>query len=114
MAVAHYVPDPPGRNVWRASTRGDCKDLALEMRRRLRAAGVPRRAMRILVTWKPDYRQWHAALLVRLEGDAWLLDSLRRSPVPWNGRGVEFQIGPHGRRVVAINGIAVKPTPWRR
>jgi predicted transglutaminase-like cysteine proteinase len=114
MDVARYVPDPPGHSVWRASTEGDCKDLALEMARRLQAAGVPHGAMRILVTWKPSYRQWHAALLIRIDGGAWLLDSLLRSPVPWDGKGVEFQVGPQGRRVVAINGIAVTPTPWRR
>jgi predicted transglutaminase-like cysteine proteinase len=114
MDVARYVPDPPGHSIWRASTEGDCKDLALEMARRLQAAGVSHRAMRILVTWKPSYRQWHAALLVRTDGGAWLLDSLLRTPVPWDGKGVEFQVGPQGRRVVAINGIAVTPTPWRR
>lgn len=113
MAEARYLRDPPGENVWRATTNGDCKDLALEMRRRLELVGVPRGTMRVLVTWKPSYRQWHAALLVRTDGEAWVLDSLRSGPIRWDGKGVEFQVGPKGRRVVAINGSAVIPTPWR-
>ena len=114
MAVAHYVPDPPGHDVWRASTEGDCEDLALEMGRRLEATGVPHRAIRIVVTWNRRYRQWHASLLVRMGGSAWRLDSLKGSPVLWDGHGIEFEVAPQGHRVVAINGVAVKPTPWRR
>lgn len=114
MAVARYVPDPPGQDIWRASTVGDCEDLALEMARRLGLLGIPARALRILVDWNGRYATWHASLLVELEGRRWRLDSLEGAPRPWDGRGIEWEVAAPGRRIVAINGRPVAAGSWRR
>ena len=112
MAEAVYRADPPGQDIWRASTVGDCEDFALEMRQRLAAAGVPYEAMSVLVVWNRRHGTWHAVLLVRA-AEAWVLDSLERQPRRWNGKGIEWQVGGQRRRLVAIDGRPVVATAWR-
>lgn len=69
--------------------KGDCKIFALEKRRQLMAAGVPRQAL--LMTIVRDHAgMGHAILTVRTDRGDLILDNLSDDILPWTATGYRF------------------------
>lgn len=60
---------------------GDCEDFAVAKYMALKAVGVPVENMRVAVMWDEKTKSGHAALVVYVGGEAFLLDNLIRSVV---------------------------------
>jgi len=60
---------------------GDCEGFALTKYFALRQLGVRDEIMRIAVVWDRRDREEHAILLVRAEGETWILDNKTREPI---------------------------------
>jgi predicted transglutaminase-like cysteine proteinase len=84
--------EPPGTDIWRLPSdgAGDCEDFALELRRELVQAGLPRGALKIAVARDPDGRL-HAVLTVLTDGPTLVLDPVRqKDPQDWRASGLTF------------------------
>ncbi|HWA48843.1 MAG TPA: transglutaminase-like cysteine peptidase [Dongiaceae bacterium] len=60
---------------------GDCEDFAVAKYMALKAAGVPVENLRVAVMWDAKTKSGHAALVVYVGGEAFLLDNLIASVV---------------------------------
>lgn len=72
--------------VWSlpADCRGDCEDFALEKRRRLTDAGLPRAALTMAIVYHEGQFYSHAVLLVETTRGTWVLDNLQDDPMCWD------------------------------
>jgi predicted transglutaminase-like cysteine proteinase len=68
---------------------GDCEDFQLVKRRRLIAAGLPRRALRMTVV-VDETGSGHAVLSVMTDRGAYILDNRHPLVLPWTGTGYHF------------------------
>ena len=69
--------------------KGDCKIYALEKRRQLIAAGVPRQALLMTIVRDHD-NMGHAILTVRTDKGDFILDNLTDAVLPWAETGYRF------------------------
>jgi predicted transglutaminase-like cysteine proteinase len=69
--------------------KGDCKIYALEKRRQLIAAGVPRQALLMTIVRDHD-NMGHAILTVRTNKGDFILDNLTDAVLPWSETGYRF------------------------
>lgn len=69
--------------------KGDCKIYALEKRRQLIAAGVPRQALLMTIVRDHD-NMGHAILTVRTDKGDFILDNLTDAVRPWAETGYRF------------------------
>ena len=69
--------------------KGDCKIYALEKRRQLIAAGVPRQALLMTIVRDHD-NMGHAILTVRTDRGDFILDNLTDAVLPWAETGYRF------------------------
>lgn len=84
-----YVPDSRNWGVadyWETPQEmfargGDCEGFALTKYFALRDLGVRDEAMRIAIVWDRRDLEEHAVLLVRADGDTWILDNKTAQPV---------------------------------
>jgi predicted transglutaminase-like cysteine proteinase len=69
--------------------RGDCEDYALEKRRLLMQAGLPRQAL--LMTVVSDLKaEGHAVLTIKTDQGDFVLDNQVEKVVPWTATGYRF------------------------
>ncbi|CAH1659311.1 Putative transglutaminase-like cysteine proteinase [Hyphomicrobiales bacterium] len=68
---------------------GDCEDYALEKRKQLVAAGLPRRALLMTVVLD-EANAGHAVLMVRTDRGDFILDNKRDAILPWSATGYRF------------------------
>lgn len=61
---------------------GDCEDYSIAKYFTLRALGVPKENMRIVVLMETIRNLPHAVLVVYMDGDAYVLDNLSRQVLP--------------------------------
>jgi predicted transglutaminase-like cysteine proteinase len=69
--------------------RGDCEDFQLLKRKLLAEAGLPRRAMRMVVV-VDDEAQGHAVLMIRTDRGDFILDNKVSTVLPWHRTGYVF------------------------
>ncbi|MDJ1159393.1 transglutaminase-like cysteine peptidase [Chelatococcus sp. SYSU_G07232] len=69
--------------------KGDCEDFALLKRRKLAAAGFPRRALLMTVVLD-EQRAGHAVLMVRTDRGDFILDNKRDTILPWTSTGYVY------------------------
>jgi len=69
--------------------KGDCKIYALEKRRQLIEAGVPRQALLMTIVRDHD-NMGHAILTVRTDKGDFILDNLTDAVLPWAETGYRF------------------------
>ncbi len=83
--------DVPDRWDFAEDGRGDCEDMQLLKRKRLREAGVPQRAMRLAVV-RDENGSGHAVLVIRTSnrGD-WVLDNRRNDILHPQDTGYTFR-----------------------
>lgn len=74
-----------------ARGRGDCEDIALEKRRRLVAAGLPRAALTMAIVHDRARPSSHAVLLVETTAGTFLLDSVGDTPACWASGAYDFE-----------------------
>jgi len=68
---------------------GDCEDYQLVKRKRLVAAGLPRRALRMTAVIDEDGAP-HAVLMVRTNRGDFILDNKRDAVLPWRETGYVY------------------------
>ncbi|HEY8564127.1 MAG TPA: transglutaminase-like cysteine peptidase [Beijerinckiaceae bacterium] len=68
---------------------GDCEDIQIEKRRRLVAAGLPRRALLMTVVLD-EGGDGHAVLMVRTASGDLILDNKKGAVLPWYETGYEY------------------------
>jgi predicted transglutaminase-like cysteine proteinase len=68
------------------SGRGDCEEYVNIKRRQLVEAGVPRRALRVVVVID-DENAGHAVLMLRTDRGDYILDNKRNAVLPWHQTG---------------------------
>ena len=68
---------------------GDCEDFQLLKRKRLVAAGFPRKALRMTAVID-DHGEAHAVLMVRAEKGDFVLDNKRDVILPWRQTGYVY------------------------
>lgn len=91
-----FVPDLEWRGVedlWSYPVHGcgDCEDYALEKRRRLVAAGLPRGALTLAIAYPRSAPSPHAVLLAETDAGTWVLDSLTDALACWDGAGLNYE-----------------------
>lgn len=74
-----------------ARGRGDCEDIALEKRRRLVAAGLPRAAFTMAIVHERSRPSSHAVLLVETGAGTYVLDNVSDAPVCWAASAYNFE-----------------------
>jgi predicted transglutaminase-like cysteine proteinase len=84
---------------------GDCEDYQLLKRRLLEKAGLPRRAMRMVVVLD-EQGAGHAVLMVRTDRGDFVLDNKRDAVLSWNKTGYVYlkREGEVGRAWVSLGG----------
>ena len=89
---------------------GDCEDYQLVKRRRLVAAGFPRRALRMTAVID-DNGEPHAVLMVRTDRGDFILDNKRDAVLPWRQTGYIYlqREDSTGSRWVSLGGAYVPP-----
>lgn len=81
-AAIEPTPEPASRDLWVVGPRaGDCEDFALTKREALRAAGLPRGALR-LATAYTETGEYHTVLTVQTERGTVVLDNRFAEPRP--------------------------------
>lgn len=70
---------------------GDCEDLALEKRKRLRAAGVSSAALTMAIVHHKEQFFPHAVLLLESDGGTHVLDSLDDAILCWDTPPYEYE-----------------------
>jgi predicted transglutaminase-like cysteine proteinase len=100
--------------------RGDCEDFQLVKRRRLVAAGFPRRVLRMTAVIDGDGEP-HAVLMVRTSRGDFILDNKRDAVLPWRQTGYIYlqREGSTGSTWVSLGGayappVATTSAPARR
>lgn len=86
--------------------RGDCEEFVNVKRKRLVEAGVPRRALRIVVVLDEE-NAGHAVLMLRTHGGDYILDNKRNAVLLWHQTGYVFVKRESQDRVgwVALGGV---------
>ena len=69
--------------------RGDCEDYALQKRKLLIQAGVPRQALLMTVV-KDQTGEGHAVLTVKTDRGDYVLDNMVDTVLPWDRTGYRF------------------------
>ncbi len=69
--------------------RGDCEEYVLIKRKRLVEAGVPRRALRVVVVIDEE-NAGHAVLMLRTDKGDFILDNKRNAVLAWHQTGYVF------------------------
>ena len=84
---------------------GDCEDYQLVKRKRLVAAGFPRRALRMTAVIDGD-GQPHAVLMVRTDRGDFILDNKQSTVLPWRRTGYIYlqREGGPGATWVSLGG----------
>jgi predicted transglutaminase-like cysteine proteinase len=84
---------------------GDCEDYQLLKRRLLEKAGLPRRALRMVVVLD-EQGAGHAVLMVRTDRGNFVLDNKRDAVLSWNKTGYVYlrREGDVGRAWVSLGG----------
>jgi predicted transglutaminase-like cysteine proteinase len=84
---------------------GDCEDYQLLKRRLLEKAGLPRRALRMVVVLD-EQGAGHAVLMVRTDRGDFVLDNKRDAVLSWNKTGYVYlrREGDVGRAWVSLGG----------
>lgn len=84
---------------------GDCEDYQLEKRRRLIAAGLPKRALLMAVVYDHN-NDGHAVLIVRTDLGDYVLDNLSPAVLGWHDTDYEFAQREDGLGGwIALNGV---------
>jgi predicted transglutaminase-like cysteine proteinase len=68
---------------------GDCEDIQLLKRKLLVEAGLPQRALRMIVVIDEE-GQGHAVLMARTDRGDFILDNKRNAVLPWRMTGYIF------------------------
>ena len=84
-----FLPDPLNsgeEDYWSLPEDcvGDCEDIALEKRRRLVEAGLPRAALTLAIVFHETRLFAHAVLLVESDAGTFVLDNLSHALRCWN------------------------------
>jgi len=94
---------------------GDCEDYQLVKRRRLVAAGFPRRALRMTAVIDEDGAP-HAVMMVRTNQGDFILDNKHNAVLPWRRTGYIYlqREGDTGSTWVSLRGAFVAPVATAR
>jgi predicted transglutaminase-like cysteine proteinase len=86
--------------------KGDCEEYVNIKRKRLVEAGVPRRALRVVVVID-DENAGHAVLMLRTDRGDFILDNKRNAVLPWSQTGYVFVKRESQERTgwVALGGV---------
>jgi predicted transglutaminase-like cysteine proteinase len=89
---------------------GDCEDYQLVKRKRLAAAGFPRRALRMTAVIDEDGAP-HAVMMVRTDKGDFILDNKRSAVLPWRKTGYIYlqREGDTGPTWVSLGGAFAAP-----
>jgi predicted transglutaminase-like cysteine proteinase len=89
---------------------GDCEDYQLVKRRRLVAAGFPRRALRMTVVID-EFGEGHAVLMARTDRGDYILDNKRNAVLPWHRTGYTYikREGDSGSVWASLGGAVASP-----
>lgn len=89
---------------------GDCEDYQLVKRKRLVAAGFPRRALRLTAAIDGDGAP-HAVMMVRTDRGDFILDNKRNTVLPWRRTGYIYlqREGDTGQSWVSLGGAFASP-----
>ncbi len=87
--------------------RGDCEEYVNVKRKRLVEAGVPRRALRVVVVIDEE-NAGHAVLMLRTDRGDYILDNKRNAVLPWHQTGYVYVKRESQDRIgwVALGGVA--------
>jgi predicted transglutaminase-like cysteine proteinase len=87
--------------------RGDCEEYVNIKRKRLVEAGVPRRALRVVVVIDEE-NAGHAVLMLRTDRGDYILDNKRNAVLPWHQTGYVYVKRESQDRIgwVALGGVA--------
>jgi predicted transglutaminase-like cysteine proteinase len=90
---------------------GDCEDYQLLKRKRLVAAGLPQRALRMTVVLD-ELNEGHAVLKIRTDRGDFVLDNKTNAVLPWDRTGyVYIKREGHDSTVwVSLGGAIASPT----
>ncbi len=86
--------------------RGDCEEYVLVKRKRLVEAGIPRRALRVVVVIDEE-NAGHAVLMLRTDRGDYILDNKRNAVLLWHQTGYIFVKRESQDRIgwVALGGV---------
>jgi predicted transglutaminase-like cysteine proteinase len=86
--------------------RGDCEEYVNVKRKRLVEAGVPRRALRVVVVIDEE-NAGHAVLMLRTDRGDFILDNKRNAVLPWHQTGYIYVKRESQDRIgwVALGGV---------
>jgi predicted transglutaminase-like cysteine proteinase len=86
--------------------RGDCEEYVNIKRKRLVEAGVPRRALRVVVVIDEE-NAGHAVLMLRTDRGDFILDNKRNAVLPWHQTGYIYVKRESQDRIgwVALGGV---------
>lgn len=89
---------------------GDCEEYQLVKRKRLVAAGFPRRALRMTAVIDEDGTP-HAVMMVRTDRGDFILDNKRNTILPWRQTGYIYlqREGGPGSTWVSLGGAISSP-----
>ena len=89
---------------------GDCEEYQLVKRKRLVAAGFPRRALRLTAAIDEDGAP-HAVMMVRTDRGDFILDNKRSAVLPWRKTAYIYlqREGDTGRTWVSLGGAFAAP-----
>jgi predicted transglutaminase-like cysteine proteinase len=87
--------------------RGDCEEYVLIKRKRLVEAGIPRRALRVVVVID-DENAGHAVLMLRTDRGDFILDNKRNAVLAWHQTGYVYVKRESQDRIgwVALGGVS--------
>ncbi|MGL4440003.1 MAG: transglutaminase-like cysteine peptidase [Bosea sp. (in: a-proteobacteria)] len=87
--------------------RGDCEEYVNIKRKRLVEAGIPRRALRVVVVIDEE-NAGHAVLMLRTDKGDFILDNKRNAVLPWHQTGYVYVKRESQDRIgwVALGGVA--------
>jgi predicted transglutaminase-like cysteine proteinase len=86
--------------------RGDCEEYVNIKRKRLVEAGIPRRALRVVVVIDEE-NAGHAVLMLRTDRGDFILDNKRNAVLPWHQTGYVYVKRESQDRIgwVALGGV---------
>lgn len=89
---------------------GDCEDYQLVKRKRLVAAGFPRRALRLVAVIDREGSP-HAVMMVRTDRGDFILDNKRNTVLPWRSTGYVYlqREDDRGQAWVSLGGAFPAP-----
>lgn len=89
---------------------GDCEDYQLVKRKRLVAAGFPRRALRLAAVIDREGSP-HAVMMVRTDRGDFILDNKRNTVLPWRSTGYIYlqREDDRGQAWISLGGVFPAP-----